>query len=151
MYGIKKTEKSRKRFKKMIEIVRCKRCNHILHNPESIKRGYGKTCYRIIQLQEKQPEKFDMKEVKTLITSEIQRVLKEFNFNRPMIYNNTENIEIIPTKIKKMPKFNIIEVNKRLIIKELKEQLQKGISNVLQQVGSFDEQINFYEPIGILA
>ncbi len=135
----------------MVEIVRCKRCNHILHNPESIKRGYGKTCYRIIQLQEKQPEKFDTKEIKTLITSEIQRILKEFNFNRPIIHNNTEDIEIVPIRITKIPKFNPIEVNKRLVIKELKEQLQKGINNVLQEVGSFDEQINFLEPIGILA
>lgn len=135
----------------MIQIVRCKRCNHILHNSESIKRGYGKTCYRIIQLQGKQPEKFDMKEIKTLITSEIQRVLKEFNFNRPIIHNNTEDIGIIPIIITKIPKFNPIEANKRLVIKELKEQLQKGINNVLQEVGSFDEQINFYEHIGILA
>lgn len=135
----------------MVEIVRCKRCNHILHNLESIKRGYGKTCYRIIQLQETQPERFDMKEIKTLITSEIQRTLKEFNFNRPIIHNNIEDIGIVPIRITKMPKFNPIEVNKRLVIKELKEQLQKGINNVLQEVGSFDEQIDFLEPIGILA
>lgn len=135
----------------MVEIVRCKRCNHILHNLESIKRGYGKTCYRIIQLQEIQPEKFDIKEIKTLITSEIQRTLKEFNFNRLITHNNAEDIEIVPIRITKIPKFNPIEVNKRLVIKELKEQLQKGINNVLQEIGSFDEQINFLEPIGILA
>lgn len=36
----------------MCEIVRCKRCNHVLKSTESIKRGYGRVCYRIVQLQE---------------------------------------------------------------------------------------------------
>ena len=43
-------------FKEMIikmEIVRCKRCERILKSAESIARGYGKVCYRIISLQEK--------------------------------------------------------------------------------------------------
>lgn len=37
---------------------RCKRCNRILKSEESIKRGYGKTCYNIVQLnnQETKPE-----------------------------------------------------------------------------------------------
>ena len=37
-----------------MEIVRCKRCNRELHSEESIKLGYGKKCYRIIQLQNAQ-------------------------------------------------------------------------------------------------
>lgn len=36
-----------------MEIVRCKRCNRVLTNENSIKVGYGKKCYRIISLQEK--------------------------------------------------------------------------------------------------
>ncbi len=138
-----------------MEIVRCKRCNRILKKESSIKRKYGDICWRIIKLQKieqpKRPEQFDMKEIKLFITSEIQRILKEFNFNRPIIHKNLESIGKIPSiRIIEIPKFNLIEVNKRLIIKELKEQLQKGINNVLQEVGSFDEQISFYEvPIEI--
>lgn len=37
-----------------MEIIRCKRCNRVLKNEESIKFGYGKKCYRIMQLQEAQ-------------------------------------------------------------------------------------------------
>ena len=130
--------------------IRCKRCGRILKNQKSIQLGYGKTCYRISQLNKpKQPEKLDMKEIKTFITSEIQKALKEFNFSKPIVQNITSGI--IPIKPNNMPKFDPIEVNKRLVVKELKEQLQKGIENVLQKVGSFDEQINFVEPIGILA
>lgn len=128
----------------MSENIRCKRCNRILTSKESIKRGYGLTCYRIVQLQEKQPA-FDMEEIKTFITSEIQRTLKEFNFSRTTTQNN--NVGIVPVKIKitKMPKFDPNEVNKRLVVKELKKQLKKGINNVLQKVGSFDSDINFLE------
>ncbi|MHA1291373.1 MAG: DUF6011 domain-containing protein [Promethearchaeota archaeon] len=35
----------------MVKIVRCKRCNRILKSKLSIERGYGKTCYRTVQLQ----------------------------------------------------------------------------------------------------
>lgn len=129
-----------------MEIVRCKRCGRILKNQKSIQLGYGNTCYRIFQLNKpEQPEQLDMKEIKTFITSEIQKALEEFNFNRPMINNNTENNGKIPIKNTKMPKFDPLEANKRLVVKELKEQLQKGINNILQKVGSFDTQINFLE------
>ena len=40
----------------MSEKVRCKRCNRILTSRESIERGYGPTCYRIMQLQEQNSE-----------------------------------------------------------------------------------------------
>ena len=130
---------------------KCLRCGHILTNKQSIERGYGKTCYRIINLQKAEEPKPDMKEIKKLITSEIQKVLKEFNFNKPIIHNNTGDNGIVPIRIAKMPKFNPFEVNKRLVVKELKEQLAKGIDNVLKEVGSFDEEINFLEPVGVSA
>lgn len=139
-----------------MEIVRCKRCGRKLTNPESIERKYGMKCYRIIQLQksevqEEEPENFNMNEIKLFITSEIQEALKDFN--KPVNNKDTEDKGIVPVKTaKKMPKFNILEVSKRLVVKELKEQLQKGINNMLQEVGSFDTQINFLEvPVGIPA
>ncbi len=126
----------------MSENIRCKRCNRILTSKESIKRGYGLKCYRIVQLQEREPA-FDMEEIKKFIISEIQRILKEFDFNRTTTQNNS--VGIVPIKTIKMPKFDCNEVNKRLVIKELKEQLEKGINNVLQKVGNFDSDINFLE------
>jgi len=132
-------------------MTKCKRCAKELKNVESIKRGYGKVCYRIHKLQEiEQREQFDMNEIRTFITSEIQRFLKDFNFNRTT--NNNDDQGILPNKITKMPAFNSFESNKRLVIKELKEKLKEGINSVLQEVGSFDEQINFLDvSIGILA
>lgn len=141
----------------MVEIVRCKRCGRKLTSKESIERQYGSTCSKIMQLHQvkepEQPEQLDMNEIKTFITSEIQKALKDFNFNREIKHNdNSENNGINPVRITNMPKFNPIEANKRLVVKELKEQLQKGINNILQEVGSFDEHINFLErPVGILA
>lgn len=34
----------------MCEVVRCLRCNRVLTAKESIERGYGLKCYRIVQL-----------------------------------------------------------------------------------------------------
>ncbi len=118
---------------------------------------YGATCFRIIKLNQinkpepEQPEKFDMEEIKTLITSEIEEALKELKFSRPTNNDNTKDAGYVPVKnTKKMPKFNIMEVNKCLVVKELKEQLSKGINNILFEVGSFDSQLRFLE-VPILA
>jgi len=35
--------------------IRCKRCNRILKNKLSIEHGYGDKCYRITQLNKKEP------------------------------------------------------------------------------------------------
>lgn len=97
------------------KMCKCKRCGMKLTNKKSIELGYGATCFRIIQLnnQETKPEQIenlDMNEIKSFITSEIENALKSFNFNRP---NNdkSENIGIVSTKVKKMPKFNILNIN----------------------------------------
>jgi hypothetical protein len=47
-------------------MCKCKRCGRVLKSPESIERGYGKTCYRIVQFQESTKP-----EVKTEINQEI--------------------------------------------------------------------------------
>ena len=123
--------------------IRCKRCGRTLKNQKSKELGYGPTCYRIVQLQKIQPEKLDMIEIKHFITSEIQRVFRDSNFNRIATQHNDS--EIVPIKVDKPPNFDPIEVDKRLVIKELKNQLEKGIKNILYKVGSFDDQIAFIE------
>ena len=37
-------------------MCKCKRCGRVLRSEESIKRGFGKNCYRIIQLNQKSEE-----------------------------------------------------------------------------------------------
>ncbi|KKM79362.1 hypothetical protein LCGC14_1350770 [marine sediment metagenome] len=128
-------------------MIKCKKCNRWFKT----KRGCNihNRMHKNIQGQEEPG--FDMNEIKLFITSEIQIALKELNFNRSTIRNSEGNVGILPVKITKMPKFNPVESNKRLVVKELKIQLAKGINNILQKVGSFDDKINFYEtPIGIL-
>ena len=94
---------------------------------------------------------FDFNEIKLFITSEIQRMLKEFNFNSVVVKSNEVRVGIVPIKnVKQMPVFDPFESNKRLVIKELKESLLKGIGNVLKEIGSFDDQLNFLDvPIKI--
>ena len=137
-------------------MCKCKRCGKELRSAESIKKGYGKTCYRIVQLNQtnkpepEQAEKIDMEEIKSFISLEIEKALKNFNFSK-LNNDNTEDIVIVSIKpAKKMPKFNPLEANKHLVVKELKEQLAKGIRNMLKPMGSFDNQINFLE-IPVLA
>ena len=130
-------------------MCKCKRCGRKLKNQKSIQLGYGATCYRIVKLNQidkpEKSEKFDMNEIKSFITLEIAEALKEFNFSRPINNDKTTEIGIVPIRINKPPKFNILETNKRMVVKELREQLSKGIENILQDIGSFDEDINFYE------
>ena len=97
---------------------------------------------RIQEITEPEPEQFDTIEMKSFIKLEIRRVLNGFSFSKTA---NTKDVGIVPNKITKMPVFNPLESNKRLVMKELKSELLKGISNVLHEVGSFDEQINFLE------
>lgn len=134
-----------------LEVIKCKECSKWFKN----KRGYNIHYNRMHVCNHKQKEispSFDFNLIKQFITSEIQKALKMFNFNIPTIKKNDINTGILPIKsAKKIPSFTPFEANKRLVIKELKEQLKKGINDVLQKVGSFDEQINFLEtPIEVL-
>ena len=133
-------------------MIKCEECKRWFKT----KRGHDVHYNRMHKYIKRQEElTFDTNEIKVFITSEIRRVFNDFkksiNYN-----NNTENRGILPIRIAKMPVFNPFESDKRLVIKELKEQLEvmvkDGIGNVLQEIGSFDEQITFLEvPIGILA
>lgn len=129
-------------------MIKCKECKRWFGTKKGCNIHYNK-MHEHVQKQ-KEVNSFDFNEIKTFITLEIQRIFKEFNFSKS-ITNNTVDLGIVPNKITKMPNFNPFESNKRLVIKELKEQLKKGINNVLKEVGSFDDQINFLEAFEILA
>ena len=59
---------------------KCKRCGKELRSQESIKRGYGKTCYRIVQLQEVKES-----EVKPKINQEIAFLKMEIKMLKRMM------------------------------------------------------------------
>jgi len=129
---------------------KCKKCNRWFKNKRANNTHYSR-MHGNIQSQEEINTSFDFNEIKVFITSEIKKALKELNFSKSDIINDDDNVGIISIKpAKKMPKFNSFETNKHLVVKELKEQLSKGIENVLKEVGSFDNQINFLEHVEIL-
>lgn len=63
-------------------MCKCKRCGRALKSIESVKRGYGATCYRIFKLQEK-PEP----EVKPEVNSEIAFLKLEIKTLKRMFRN----------------------------------------------------------------
>ena len=133
--------------------MKCKICNRWFKNKRAYTTHHSR-MHRNTKNQEDVNTSFDFNEIKTFITSEIEKALKELNFSKPAINNdNTKDIGIVPIKTaKKMPKFNPLEVDKRMVIKDLKECLAEGIKSILKPMGSFDTQINFLEvPVEILA
>ena len=121
-------------------MIKCEVCNKWFKTKKGFNIHYER-MHKCIQCEE--IPSFDMNEIKNFITSEIQRTLKEFRFNGITTQNNS--VGIVPIKADKMPIFDPFECNKRLVVKELKEKLKKGITNVLKEVGSFDSDINFLE------
>lgn len=104
-------------IRKMSEI-RCKLCNRILRSEESIKLGYGKTCYRIMKLnQTKQPEDnsddimFLKMEVKML-----KRQIGEIKRSGIKVVDKIERLKMTDNPIKNEQK---IQFNK--CVSELKE------------------------------
>jgi len=115
----------------MSEIVKCKRCNRVLMSKESIERGYGPTCYRIITLRDlnlgrdplvpnlAQLGKYDLDlnflkcEIKFL-----KKQLKELK-NKGLPYTNVNPIERIKQD-EHRPEREQFKVEFNVVVKELK-------------------------------
>ncbi len=101
----------------MSEIIKCKRCNRILTSKESIERGYGGKCFRIIQLQKNdmnrdQDIQFLKSEVKFL-----KRQLKELKQNN--FVSNIDPIERIKQD-QHRPERDQFKIEFNVVVKELK-------------------------------
>lgn len=126
----------------MCEIVRCKRCGHTLTSPESIKRGYGKTCARIVKLQEA-----NKPEVKPEVNQEIAFLKLEIKtlkrmFKQIQLKGSIEPIERIK-RSRPEQKLNGNEANFGSVMKEMKE-IFSNINNVfeyLKPVNPIEEPI----------
>ena len=143
---------------------KCKSCGRILTNPESIKLGYGKTCYRIFQHQQSvitEPQeivelkqkwnrlslKNSVLEKKILkLETAMKSIMKHGIQINDQLTNNTEAIERIK-KENDVPKTEQ-EINFMVIIQELKFYFEKGIQ--LEEVPeSFLNHKSIYQPIAI--
>ncbi len=101
--------------------MKCEICNRWFKNKRAYTTHYSR-MHKNTKNQEDVNIGFDMNEIKTFITSEIEKALKLVNFNKPVNNDNNKGIGIVPIKTaKKMPKFNILEVSKRLVVNEMKK------------------------------
>ena len=147
-----------------MEETKCKSCGRILTNPESIKLGYGKTCYRIFQHQQSvitEPQeivelkqkwnqlslKNSVLEKKILkLETAMKSIMKHGIQINDQLTNNTEAIERIKQE-SSIPKSEQ-QVNFMFVIKELKISIEKGIQ--LEEVPeSFLNHKSIYQPIAI--
>ncbi len=136
--------------------IKCKRCNRILKNPESIKRGYGLKCHRIIQLQKskEQPEQLN----NTILEELLNRVRKlelDNNFLKHQIkhkvfVNGSRDSELnldIPKEIKEVK--NEYKIVFNVVVKELKVIFTEDFNyhDVLKPINPIEELVSPPIPI----
>lgn len=103
----------------------CKRCGRTLKSPESIKRGYGLKCFKIIQLQENSNDAKLTNEI-NFLKCEINMIKRQLKQSKNIIYNkNLEPIERIKKDLER-PERDSNKVNFNVVIKELKVIFNNG-------------------------
>lgn len=115
---------------------RCKRCNRVLKNKESIQLGYGKTCYRIFLLNN-QPEKIfpiieKISELEKLIRKlELDNIFMKHQLKHKVISNNSkfESIERIKQVNKKFIDEKALKMQE--CFNEFKKIIDKGEFNLI--------------------
>ena len=120
----------------MSEIVRCERCNTILRSAESIKRGMGKTCARIVKLQQANKPK-----VEPEVNQEIAFIKMEIKHLKRMFKQIQTNGTVIGIERIKQPnpeqKVNGNEANFGSVIAEM-----KGIFSNIESVYEYLKPVN---------
>lgn len=126
-----------------MEKMRCKLCGRILTNPESIKRGYGKTCYNVVQFKQDNTLEDDVNFLKFEVKF-LKRQLAELKrYGTSVQKANTEAIERIKQETRKEQSPN--QVNMVVVIKELKVLLQQNKEDILKKKLS-DEELGIKTP-----
>lgn len=96
--------------------VRCIRCNRILRSKESIKLGYGKTCYRITKLQEKDKPNSQSDDI-LFLKMEVKMLKRQIG-------------EIKRSGIKVVDRIERIKITENPITNERKNQFNKCMSEL---------------------
>jgi len=135
--------------------IKCKRCGRKISNKESIERGYGAKCYRIIQLGKRQenPNESNIEELLNRIrkleldNNFIKRQLKHRSISR----HPDEDLDWdIKPEIKQIKNEYKIEFN--VIVKELKVIFTEDFDyhNVLSPIVPIEELVSPLMAIEIL-
>lgn len=114
-----------KRAFKRKDVVRCLRCNRILTNEKSINRGYGRKCYRIINLGENIPKKHISPNNEELL-DRIRKLELDNNFIKHQlkhrtVINKSKDSDLnwdIPKEVKEIR--NEYKITFNIVVKELK-------------------------------
>ena len=122
----------------MSDFVKCKRCNRRLTSKLSIERGYGDTCYRIIQLQ-----KTELPKVKSDFNQELAFIKCEIKTLKRMFRNiQTNGISINP--IEKIKQDNLRtekDLNKNNMTNVITE-----LKNIMNSVENIHDILKPIEP-----
>ena len=130
-----------------MEIVRCKRCNAILKAEKSRKLGYGRTCYRIVQLQETNKPNPKINNEIAFLKMEIKQ-LKRMIRNIQVNGKTIESIESIKKEVITIP--DILKQGFSNVVKEMKTIFTENFNyhDVLKPVNPIDVPVN--PPIQVL-
>ena len=122
----------------MNEKVRCKRCNRVLTNKESIKLGFGKRCYSLI-LQEKENKQIPSSKLENEVQflkceiNMLKRELKGIKSTNSIAYRD-EPIE----RIKQDESNKIVDP----VVKQYREAFRECISELKDVLKSRKEKID---------
>ena len=122
----------------MNEKVRCKRCNRVLTNKESIKLGFGKRCYSLI-LQEKENKQIPSSKLE----NEVQFLKCEINMLKREL-KGVKSTNSIAYRDEPIERIKQDESNKIVdpVVKQYREAFRECISELKDVLKSRKEKID---------
>ena len=126
--------------------IRCIRCNRILRNKLSIEHGYGDKCYRIIQLNKKEPNESIIDE----LLNRVRKLELDNNFmkhqlkHKTIVDSNVDPIERIKPD-EQRPEREPFKIQFNVVIKELKIVFNKDnfdYHDILSPINPIEEPIS---------
>ena len=138
----------------MCEVIRCKRCNRILTNEESIKLGYGKKCYKIMQLFQEKKNDQDLENLLERVRKlELDNTFMKYQLKHKVFVSKSKDSELdwdIPQEVKEVKNEYKIQFN--VIVKELNVIFHEGFDyhEVLSPINLIEEPIEPPQVIELL-
>lgn len=128
---------------------KCKRCGRILRNKESIERGYGSKCYRIIQLNQDQPTNSPNNDIINELLNRVRKLELDRTYilcqlKHKTFVSTSKDSELnwdLPKEVKEVRNQYKIEFN--LVIKDLKVIFTEDFNyhDVLKPINPIEETV----------